>query len=440
MAAAGDGKAMIGLLVLFVQASLYFWAMALVFRARRRLGVGVFVCCLGVMHFLETYLAAVFFIQLPFGLISPGSTVLFSGKLAMILLLYAKEDAETVRQPIYGLLLGNCLLVLLAAILRFHSPVVLPDYNADLAFIDQLGLLMIWGTLLLFADSILLILLFERLRSLIRLPVFLYFFLALAIILSVDQILFYHGLKIIAGAPTSALEGGWIAKIGAALIYSLFIAAYLRWIEPAIAPVKNAQSSGDLFDKLTYRHRYEALLKTTGIDPLTGVMDRRRLEEIGAASAARAIVRKQPLSVAIIDVDHFKDINDRYGHLVGDEVLVKIAAAIKSGIRAEDHVFRYGGEEFVVLGEAMPREAALLQAERLRSAIPAAFGDSLALAPTVSIGVATGPLDGASFLELLARADSCLYTAKREGRNRVVGSDPTQHPTSSAQPAHGLAH
>src|SRR6218665_3026813 len=102
-----------GILLLLAQGLTYFGVMAALFRARKVLGLGPFLCALGVMHFLETYLAAVFFVQLPFGVVSPGSTVLFSGKLAIILLFYIREDAETVRQPIYGLLVGNFLMVAL---------------------------------------------------------------------------------------------------------------------------------------------------------------------------------------------------------------------------------------------------------------------------------------------------------------------------------------
>src|SRR6478672_4626250 len=106
-----------GLVLLLSQALLYFCVMAALFRARTVLGSGAFLCALGVMHFLETYLAAVFFVQLPFGAVSPGSTVLFAGKLAIILMVYIREDAETVRQPIYGLLIGNFLIVALVLLL-----------------------------------------------------------------------------------------------------------------------------------------------------------------------------------------------------------------------------------------------------------------------------------------------------------------------------------
>ena len=133
-------------LLLVVEAVVYFGLMAALFRMRRRIGVGVFMCALGVMHFLETYLASVFYVSVPFGMLSPGSTVLFAGKLVMLLLLYIKEDAATVRQPIYGLLLGNALMVALVLILGFHDISALSSGRApDMAFIDSIGWLMVWA-------------------------------------------------------------------------------------------------------------------------------------------------------------------------------------------------------------------------------------------------------------------------------------------------------
>jgi len=100
---------------------LYFVALAALLRARSRIGLGSFFCALGVMHFLETYLASIFYVSLPLGIVtSPGSTVLFTGKL-MLLLLYIREDAVVVRQPIYGLLFGNVLLFALAFLMRHHT-------------------------------------------------------------------------------------------------------------------------------------------------------------------------------------------------------------------------------------------------------------------------------------------------------------------------------
>ncbi len=107
-------------LLLAGEALIYFVALGALLRARKRIGLGAFFCALGVMHFLETYLASILYVPLPFGIVaSPGSTVLFTGKLMMLLLLYIREDAVVVRQPIYGLLFGNVLLFALGFV---HAP------------------------------------------------------------------------------------------------------------------------------------------------------------------------------------------------------------------------------------------------------------------------------------------------------------------------------
>ena len=105
---------------------------------------------------------------LPFGIVaSPGSTVLFTGKLMLLLLVYIREDAVVVRQPIYGLLIGNLLLFALALLTRQHGAAALAaNRQADFGFLDEMGALMVWGTLILFADCIMMILLYERLRKL----------------------------------------------------------------------------------------------------------------------------------------------------------------------------------------------------------------------------------------------------------------------------------
>ena len=134
------------LLLLALDAVVYFAALAALLRARTRVGLGAFFCALGVMHFLETYLASIFYVSLPLGIVtSPGSTVLFTGKLMLMLLLYIREDAVVVRQPIYGLLFGNVLLFALAYIMRHHTLVALaPGRAADFGFLDEMGALMVW--------------------------------------------------------------------------------------------------------------------------------------------------------------------------------------------------------------------------------------------------------------------------------------------------------
>jgi hypothetical protein len=183
---------MSNVVLFFCEGLVYVAVMVTLLHLRHRLGLGVFIAALGVLHFIETYLAAVFYVQLPFGVISPGSAVLFAGKLMMILLLYVKEDAATVRQPIYGLLAGNFLTVALSLLLQMHQTVsAVPNRSADLAFIDEMGWLMLWGTLLLYLDSLLIILLYERIGRWMRGMLTLRFLICGVVVLTIDQVGFY---------------------------------------------------------------------------------------------------------------------------------------------------------------------------------------------------------------------------------------------------------
>ena len=410
---------MTGTFLLAVQALIYFVTMAAVFHSRHKFGIGIFVCVLGVMHFLETYLAAVFFLPLPFGLISPGSTVMFSGKLMMFLLLYIKEDAETVRQPIYGLLVGNCLMVVLALILRLYGSVAeLPGYRPDLTFLDDMGILMIWGTALLFLDSIALILIYEKLGQRIANTLFKRIFLSAAIVLSFDQVMFFIGLHLVSGVPISALYGGWIAKMGAAALYSALLVAYLRYVETKPLPA-GAEPLLKVFDRLTFRHRYEELLQRTGVDKLTGISDRGQFEAVAQSLIDRALTDRKPVSLLMIDIDHFKSINDQYGHVTGDKVLKDVARALAGALRSGDRLFRYGGEEFVAICQDLNAGDAAVLAERLRTAVETTDLTSPCTRATVSIGITTERSGSISAEEMIGDADGWLYQAKRLGRNRV---------------------
>lgn len=410
---------MTGAFLLVLQALIYFVTMAAVFHSRHRYGIGIFVCVLGVMHFLETYLAAVFFVQLPFGLISPGSTVMFSGKLMIFLLLYIKEDAETVRQPIYGLLIGNCLMVALALVLRLYGDVAqMPGHQPDLTFLDDMGVLMIWGTALLFLDTIALILIYEKLGQRIANTLFKRIFLSAALVLSFDQLMFFFGLHLVSGVPFSALYGGWIAKMAAAALYSALLVIYLRYIEtsPALA---GPEPLLKVFDRLTFRHRYEDLLQKTGKDTLTGTSDRGQFETVAQSLIDRALTDRKPVSLLMIDIDHFKSINDQHGHVAGDKVLKDVARSLTSSLRSGDRLFRYGGEEFVAVCQDLNAGDAAILAERLRAAVEATAFAEPGLRATVSIGVATVDSGPISAEQMIREADTWLYRAKRLGRNRV---------------------
>lgn len=408
------------LILLLVEAGFYFVFMVGILHLRHQIGIGVFIAALGVMHFLETYLAAVFYIQLPFGVISPGSSVLFSGKLMMILLLYVKEDAAVVRAPIYGLLAGNFLTVGLSFFLQHHQTIgVVPGRVADLAFIDEMGWLMLWGTTLLYIDSLAIILLYERLGRVFKQSATMRFFVSGVAVLTFDQLGFFAALHFLNGAPVEVFWGGWFAKMLAAVVYAVLIAAYLRYSRISSIPV-SSRPIADIFNDLTFRERYEDLLDRSGRDALTGVFDRSRLEFEGPRILAAALVAGRPVTLMIVDADHFKTVNDRFGHLAGDGVLKDVAACLQRTLRAGDRLFRFGGEEFVAICEELSPQGALERAETLRRAVEAEIrrpdGDPV----TVSIGVASSLADGTTLNMLLSAADARLYAAKNAGRNRVM--------------------
>jgi diguanylate cyclase (GGDEF)-like protein len=172
---------------------------------------------------------------------------------------------------------------------------------------------------------------------------------------------------------------------------------------------------------------YCQAVQSTYTDPLTGLYNRAALQNAFAREWKLAGRLHAPLSVLVLDIDHFKAINDAYGHLVGDEVLVRVAACLKETVRASDLLFRYGGEEFVILLHAHLRGAKLL-AERVRLAIRSLDFTEIAqdLSVTASLGVASyAPEESPE--QLLKRADDALYQAKRQGRDRVViASQPAQ--------------
>jgi diguanylate cyclase (GGDEF)-like protein len=151
-------------------------------------------------------------------------------------------------------------------------------------------------------------------------------------------------------------------------------------------------------------------------DPLTHLINRGTFDERMEAEVARAGRHKHELSVAMIDIDHFKKFNDTYGHMVGDEVLRFLGEILPKALRRSDLVARYGGEEFMILFPETPASGAVKKVEELRESIEHS-------SVTVSIGVAELPADGSDMRTVIDCADQRMYQAKRAGRNRVVGPD-----------------
>ena len=159
-------------------------------------------------------------------------------------------------------------------------------------------------------------------------------------------------------------------------------------------------------------------------DPLTGLQNRRSLFELGRVELARAQRMKRPFCCMMLDLDHFKNINDQYGHLIGDQVLQEFAKRCKNSVREVDLVGRYGGEELIILLPETDRKTSMQVAERLRVCIaeyPIRVFDK-EISVTVSIGVATQDENTIHLETLIARADQAMYIAKHKGRNKVAMS------------------
>lgn len=176
------------------------------------------------------------------------------------------------------------------------------------------------------------------------------------------------------------------------------------------------------------------------VDPLTTLSNRKFFDGALIKVVAEARHKNESLALLMIDIDHFKSFNDRYGHLTGDQVLRLVGASVKNNIKGRDIAARYGGEEFVIALPSTALQPAITVADHIRQAVMTkelmrrSSGERLGRV-TVSIGAALLRADDTPQL-LLERADRCLYAAKRHGRNRVIcEADPEASETADAAPA-----
>ena len=186
-----------------------------------------------------------------------------------------------------------------------------------------------------------------------------------------------------------------------------------------LARVQAAARVKRLQDEL--RQRNEDLDRISRTDALTGLRNRRHVEEYLAKLTSLARRNVEPMAVLVIDIDHFKSVNDTYGHEAGDAVLREVAGRMLDSIRLEDMVGRWGGEEFLVVLPNTTDQGAAELAERLRQVVadmPCRLADGDAVQVTISVGCAASLIDDAG--RLVRSADAAMYEAKQTGRNRVV--------------------
>lgn len=209
---------------------------------------------------------------------------------------------------------------------------------------------------------------------------------------------------------------------GAGMRFTAPTARYESWLYLAIiAPALVSPMVAAVIMSLAYRldEAQQALARLALTDPLTGIGNRRQFIDDARRELARAAREGTGLSLLLIDIDHFKLLNDRFGHAAGDEALMRVARHCAGTCRVTDIVCRWGGEEFGVLMPATSQQEAAEIAERLRADIAALDIEGIPEAVTVSIGVAHARGPDLSLDALMHEADRQLYIAKDDGRNRV---------------------
>lgn len=199
---------------------------------------------------------------------------------------------------------------------------------------------------------------------------------------------------------------------------------YITSVKPIFDPAGQVSSIVCISKEITERKQFEQqLTDLANLDFLTGVPNRRHFIELAELEWARVKRYGAALTLAMMDIDHFKSVNDQHGHQAGDQVLRQVAATCRRTLRETDVIGRIGGEEFAILFPETDAAAACEVAERLRSAVAGttvALDDGDAIRVTASLGIASFSEHDPDFSALLRRADRALYEAKLAGRDRVI--------------------
>lgn len=411
--------------VLAVEATVMAVIILGLFRARTVLGLTPLYIVLGGFQYLEAILALKVTVVPGYSLY-PASTALFPATLVSVLLIYVKEDAIEARKLVYGLVLANASVSIISLLIGWHAgmPGSVPSGMMREHFLSSAYISTV-GTSLLFLDALGIILMYEVVSRFAR-GLFPRFAVSLLTIIAFDNAVFtmiVHGGRSDFGA---VLIAGFAGKTSASLFYSCLAWAYLRFLEPQQATVGTGDVA-DVFHALTYRQKYEQARQRMVRDGLTGLFNRGYFDEVLPQALARAHRYGDPLSLVMVDIDHFKSINDQLSHMEGDDALRLIADTLRVHARAVDVPCRFGGDEFVVLLNRADAAAARAFADRFRTGLQdrclTARPPFLWGRVTTTVGIATFPIDSQSGApeELVRIADERLYIGKRAGRDRIVG-------------------
>ncbi len=258
--------------------------------------------------------------------------------------------------------------------------------------------------------------------------------------LATATLMLLTGLTVLRGSEEWRPMSYWFTALGFLLGAGLSLARAIG--APLLDPAMTNPLASNLVQNATFVSGYAGLiLLTFGFllmhhdraqadlarlatrDGLTGLYNRAMFEHLAQKEIARAQREQRAASLLLLDLDHFKAINDTYGHAAGDQILQTVALLLDRSLRVRDVIGRYGGEEFLVLLPDTNRTGALTVAEHLRAAIAAAKMDVIAPALRITVSIGVAELGGDGYASLFRRADQALYRAKLAGRDRVVTHD-----------------
>jgi diguanylate cyclase (GGDEF)-like protein len=422
-----SADAIIQILVLIAEAVVVCGLLLVFYSLRERFGYAPLYVTLGGFQHLQTLMAATLYIELYPGFsVSPGSAVLFTATLFAVLLVYIREDAAQTRSLIVGIVSANLTLSLFIALAAFHmdSSLLVDTGYASEHLLNWNTRAFVIGTATLILDVILIIVLYEFFFRVFPRFLIARILSAMLIVIMFDTVLFVSATFYGSEDVSRILVAGLISKASIAVVYSVLLTGYLLMTRPQKSDGSVAQEhSHDIFHILTYKQRFELLEEEFKRDGLTGLFNRRFFDENMLQELDRAKRLSHSLNLVLLDIDHFKTVNDTHGHQIGDEIIKALADSMQTAFRAADIPCRYGGEEFAVIMPDSSVEAASLATERLQSEFTAMCvarklpdaGDM-----TFTAGIANYPKDADTVEDLIVRADQRLYKGKEGGRNQVM--------------------
>jgi diguanylate cyclase (GGDEF)-like protein len=421
--------------LLLVQEAIVLAAFVLfVFRLRSDYGLSLLYLVLGGFQYVQALLILSVYVEImPHFVVSPGSAVLFTATLFTVLLVYVKEDGIEARKLIFGICIANIALSLLTMMIAGHlrSQDVYNIYNLSSELFSQIPRILVLSTLVLVLDVTCILAIYRALGRWLHRYQLLRIFISMLAASTLDTVLFTTACFVSHDSYRQIFFSALLSKAAATTLYASLLSGYLRIMESDRMNTPLWKSHiASLFSSAQYRNKYEALRREFVRDPLTRVFSRGYFDDAIGRETMRAIRQSETMSIIMLDLDHFKRVNDTFGHQEGDRVLRAIGALLLASVRTYDIPCRYGGEEFFIILPGCDSHDAVRAAEKLRTGLAQlcsrSHPDPRPCEVTATLSVATLPTDTRDCDALISIADQRLYEGKHAGRNRVIAPPQAQ--------------